>query len=177
MWGCFYCISPAAQGVQFQRRTDTKRGSARPWPIDESASGYFADVVCPIFILIGVFTRLTCLPIIGVLLVAMVFVHPEWSVAEGQFGWLPLNIFTTLPITSPGSWCTSINVMRYIMGQVMRRVCRREGGMNGAVYEGIFQPGIFVETFDVGSWIEHLRQQERYTMNDRKIQQRVQTFH
>ena len=68
----------------------------------------FAEVVCPIFILIGLFTRLACLPIIGVLLVAMVFVHPEWSVAEGQFGWLLLIIFTTLAITGPGSW--SVNV-------------------------------------------------------------------
>ena len=67
-----------------------------------------AEVVCPIFILIGLFTRLACLPIIGVLLVAMVFVHPEWSVAEGQFGWLLLIIFTTLAITGPGSW--SVNV-------------------------------------------------------------------
>ncbi|MBM6608644.1 DoxX family protein [Enterobacteriaceae bacterium RIT814] len=68
----------------------------------------FAEVVCPILILIGLFTRLACLPIIGVLLVAMVFVHPEWSVAEGQFGWLLLIIFTTLAITGPGSW--SVNV-------------------------------------------------------------------
>lgn len=61
--------------------------------------------------------------------------------------------------------------------QDMRRVRRRGGGMNWAVYEDILQPGIFVETFVVGSWMEHLRQLERYTMNDRKIQQRVQTFH
>ena len=64
----------------------------------------FAEVICPIFILLGIFTRLACLPIIGVLLVAMVFVHPGWSIAEGQFGWLLLIIFTTLAITGPGTW-------------------------------------------------------------------------
>ena len=64
----------------------------------------FAEVVCPIFILLGIFSRLACLPIIGVLLVAMVFVHPGWSIAEGQFGWLLLIIFTTLAITGPGTW-------------------------------------------------------------------------
>ncbi|MDF2783479.1 MAG: LysR family transcriptional regulator [Pantoea eucrina] len=64
----------------------------------------FAEVICPIFILTGVFARLACLPIIGVLLVAMVFVHPDWSIAEGQFGWLLLIIFATLAITGPGKW-------------------------------------------------------------------------
>lgn len=61
--------------------------------------------------------------------------------------------------------------------QDMRRVRRRGGGSSWAVYEDILQPGIFVETFVVGSWMEHLRQLERYTMNDRKIQTRVQAFH
>ena len=64
----------------------------------------FAEVVCPVFILIGVFTRLACLPIIGVLLVAMLFVHSDLSIADGQFGWLLLIIFTTLAITGPGQW-------------------------------------------------------------------------
>jgi putative oxidoreductase len=64
----------------------------------------FAEVVCPIFILLGVFTRLACLPIIGVLLVAMLLVHPDWSIAEGQFGWLLLIIFTALALTGPGRW-------------------------------------------------------------------------
>ena len=63
-----------------------------------------AEVICPMFILAGVFTRLACLPVIGVLLVAMVVVHPDWSIAEGQFGWLLLIIFTTLAITGPGEW-------------------------------------------------------------------------
>ena len=61
--------------------------------------------------------------------------------------------------------------------QDMRRVRRRGGAMNWSVYEDILQPGIFVETFVVGSWMEHLRQLERYTMNDQKIQNRVYAFH
>lgn len=61
--------------------------------------------------------------------------------------------------------------------QDMRRVRRRGGAINWCVYEDILQPGIFVETFVVASWMEHLRQQDRYTMNDQKIQRRVYAFH
>ena len=63
-----------------------------------------AEVICPLFIMAGVFTRLACLPIIGVLLVALVAVHADWSIAEGQFGWLLLIIFGTLALTGPGRW-------------------------------------------------------------------------
>ncbi|WP_275554640.1 DoxX family protein [Mixta sp. Marseille-Q2659] len=65
-----------------------------------------AEVICPIFIILGIGTRLACLPIIGVLLVAMLFVHPHWSIAEGQFGWLLLIMFATLAIAGPGNWRT-----------------------------------------------------------------------
>lgn len=64
----------------------------------------FAEVFCPLLIILGVATRLACLPIIGVLLVAMLVVHMDWSVAEGQFGWLLLIIFTTIALTGPGRW-------------------------------------------------------------------------
>jgi len=74
----------------------------------------FAEVICPLFILIGVFARLACLPIIGVLLVAMLFVHPGWSIAEGQFGWLLLIIFTTLAITGPGEWRPGASTRREV---------------------------------------------------------------
>lgn len=60
----------------------------------------FAKVVCPLFVIAGVATRLACVPIIVVLLA----VHADWSIAEGQFGWLLLIIFTTLLLTGPGSW-------------------------------------------------------------------------
>ena len=55
-------------------------------------------------IIAGVYTRLAGLPIIAVLLVAMLAVHPNWAIAEGQFGWLLLIIFTTLALTGPGQW-------------------------------------------------------------------------
>ncbi len=63
-----------------------------------------AEVICPILIIFGWGSRIACLPIIGVLLVAMLVVHPDWSLAEGQFGWLLLIIFTTLALTGPGDW-------------------------------------------------------------------------
>jgi len=63
-----------------------------------------AEIICPLFIILGWGTRLACLPIIAVLLVAMLVVHPHWTLAEGQFGWLLLIIFTTLTLTGPGRW-------------------------------------------------------------------------
>ncbi|MDS0114850.1 DoxX family protein, partial [Enterobacter hormaechei subsp. steigerwaltii] len=36
-----------------------------------------AEVICPLFIIVGIYTRLACLPIIAVLLVAMLAVHPN----------------------------------------------------------------------------------------------------
>ena len=62
----------------------------------------FAEVLCPLLIVAGVLVRLACLPILAVLLIAMVVVHPEWSVFEGQFGWLLLIIFTSILIAGPG---------------------------------------------------------------------------
>ncbi|EZI28642.1 DoxX family protein [Pseudomonas extremaustralis] len=61
----------------------------------------FAEVLCPLLIVAGLLVRLACLPILAVLLIAMVVVHPEWSVFEGQFGWLLLIIFTSILIAGP----------------------------------------------------------------------------
>ena len=62
----------------------------------------FAEVLCPLLIVAGVLVRLACLPILAVLLIAMLVVHPEWTVFEGQFGWLLLIIFTSVLIAGPG---------------------------------------------------------------------------
>lgn len=62
----------------------------------------FAEVLCPLLILVGVLTRLACLPILFLLLVALVVVHPDWTVEQGQFGWLLTLIFTSVLIAGPG---------------------------------------------------------------------------
>jgi putative oxidoreductase len=61
-----------------------------------------AEVLCPLLIIAGALVRLACLPILFLLLVALVIVHPQWSIDEGQFGWLLLILFTSLFIAGPG---------------------------------------------------------------------------
>ncbi|MFC6690870.1 DoxX family protein [Pseudomonas lini] len=68
----------------------------------------FAEVLCPLLIVAGVLARLACLPILFVLLVALLIVHPQWSVAEGQFGWLLLILFTSIFIAGPGRLALNI---------------------------------------------------------------------
>jgi putative oxidoreductase len=67
----------------------------------------FAEVLCPLLILVGVLARLACLPILFLLLVALLLVHPEWTLFEGQFGWLLLILFTTVLIAGPGRFAMS----------------------------------------------------------------------
>ena len=62
----------------------------------------FAEVLCPLLIIGGVFVRLACLPILCVLLVALLVVNPQWSVVDGQFGWLLLILFSSIFIAGPG---------------------------------------------------------------------------
>ena len=66
------------------------------------ALAIFAEVLCPLLIIGGVLIRWACLPILAVLLIALLVVHPEWTLFEAQFGWLLLIIFTTLLISGPG---------------------------------------------------------------------------
>ncbi|MDI7385884.1 MFS transporter [Cronobacter dublinensis] len=61
--------------------------------------------------------------------------------------------------------------------QEIRRVRQRGGALSWSVYEDIQRPGLFIESFVIGTWIEHLRQLERHTVNDLLIQSRVQAFH
>jgi MFS family permease len=50
------------------------------------------------------------------------------------------------------------------------------GAYDWGVYEDTAQPGRFVETFHIDSWLEHLRQHERVTQADRVLQEAVNRF-
>ncbi|WP_277962688.1 DoxX family protein [Pseudomonas sp. RIT-To-2] len=62
----------------------------------------FAEVICPIGIILGLFTRLATLPVLFLLAVSVLYVHPEWSLEQGQFAWLLLIIFSTILIGGAG---------------------------------------------------------------------------
>ena len=53
---------------------------------------------------------------------------------------------------------------------------RRDGAYDWGIYEDVTKEGVFVETFHVDSWLEHLRQHHRVTNADRVLQDAVQRF-
>lgn len=59
----------------------------------------------------------------------------------------------------------------------MRRVRRRGGALSWGIYQDIAAPGRYLETFVVESWLEHLRQHDRFTENDKAIMLRAHSFH
>src|SRR5262249_57505249 len=54
---------------------------------------------------------------------------------------------------------------------------RRDGAVTWAVYRDPGRNGRYVEAFIVESWLEHLRQHERFTVGDRTVQERIPRFH
>jgi hypothetical protein len=49
----------------------------------------------------------------------------------------------------------------------------RDGAYAWGLFEDVAEPGKFLETFLVESWLEHLRQHKRVTNADRVLQQQV----
>jgi hypothetical protein len=59
----------------------------------------------------------------------------------------------------------------------MRRVRLRGGALSWGIFEDAHVRGRYIETFVVESWLEHLRQHDRFTENDRQIVMKVHDFH
>jgi hypothetical protein len=53
---------------------------------------------------------------------------------------------------------------------------RRDGAFDWGIYEDAEQTGVFVETFCVDSWLDHMRQHQRVTNADRLLQDAVHHF-
>jgi MFS family permease len=52
----------------------------------------------------------------------------------------------------------------------------RDGAIKWNLFRDFTTAGHFIESFIVESWIEHLRQHERFTVSDREIQNNVRSF-
>lgn len=59
----------------------------------------------------------------------------------------------------------------------MRDVRLRDGAFRWGVFQDVNDPGHMEETFLVESWIEYLRQRERFTASDLQIRDEVWSFH
>src|SRR5207244_2011712 len=58
----------------------------------------------------------------------------------------------------------------------LQAIRRRDGAVNWGLFQDIAEPGRWVETFVVETWAEHLRQHERVTVEDRRIEEAVRAF-
>jgi putative oxidoreductase len=62
----------------------------------------FAEFFCALFVLLGLFTRFACIPIIICMGYALFFAHKGQVFGEGEMATLFLGAFLTLLFTGPG---------------------------------------------------------------------------
>jgi quinol monooxygenase YgiN len=58
----------------------------------------------------------------------------------------------------------------------MKTIRMRDGAIRWNLFRDVTTAGHYIESFIVESWVEHLRQHERFTVSDREIWQRVRSF-
>ncbi len=54
---------------------------------------------------------------------------------------------------------------------------RRDGAYQWGLFNDLAEPQVYIESFMVQSWAEHMRQHERVTELDRTIEEKVRSFH
>jgi hypothetical protein len=69
------------------------------------------------------------------------------------------------------------NAQRFLAAvQKYGRVRRRDGASRWGVFRDLEQADVYLETFLVPSWAEHLRQHERFTRGDSELEQRIGAY-
>jgi MFS family permease len=61
--------------------------------------------------------------------------------------------------------------------QEMEAIRRRDGALQWGLFIDPAGPGRYLEEFLVESWLEHMRQHERFTVSDQQVQQRIFELH
>jgi len=99
--------------------------------------------------------------------------------------WLPHSAMTTEPAPSDGPVLITVEyhidpkdapAFRAAM-QHLREIRLRDGAFRCSLFADLEDPTHYRETFLVGSWAEHLRQHERATVEDQRVERAVEIFH
>jgi Transmembrane secretion effector len=53
------------------------------------------------------------------------------------------------------------------------QIRRRDGAFRWSMFRDVERSDVYLETFLVSSWAEHLRQHERFTLGDRELEERI----
>ena len=61
--------------------------------------------------------------------------------------------------------------------RVVARERKRDGALDWGIFEDAANAQRYVEVFTVNSWVEHLRQHERFTADDLAVRDRLRSFH
>ena len=72
----------------------------------------FAEVVCSILVLVGLYTRLALIPAIINMLVAVFVVHGDDPIGKKELGLLYLISYVVLFLTGPGSYSADARMRR-----------------------------------------------------------------
>lgn len=71
---------------------------------------------------------------------------------------------------------SSADEFKKVMSDI-KRIRLRDGAIRWNLFKDTADPGRYVETFVVESWLEHLRQHERVTAHDSDLQDQVLKYH
>jgi hypothetical protein len=58
----------------------------------------------------------------------------------------------------------------------LQRIRRRDGAIRWGIFSDTEAPNVYLESFVVDSWAEHLRQHDRFTLADLELEKRVLSY-
>ncbi|NQV53350.1 MAG: DoxX family protein [Flavobacteriales bacterium] len=100
---------------KMMRMLDGDFGFADVMGIGEAPSlmlAVFAEVICSLFLALGLFTRFSLVPLIITMLVAVFYIHGDDPFAKQEFGLLFLIPYVTLFLTGPGKFSLDAKLNR-----------------------------------------------------------------
>ena len=136
---------------------------------------------------IGLPQSLTCA---GIVMVGALAITRRYKVVSGeQVDLSPLKEWTLTPLANKpaleeGPVLVAIDyhidpqqAAEFVVAmRPMKAIRRKYGAVRWLLFRDVAIPGHYRESFIVGSWVEHIRQHERFTVSDIDVLERINSF-